>query len=594
MKNSRRGGRPAQAPSWLDGVLAEAIRHHRAGRLAEAERGYRDVLAINPHHADAMHWLGVAASQRGDQTDALRCFQEALRLRPDSAATAANIARVLLLAGRAEEAANAATQALTIAETAQAKALFVQALALSINAEQLAPSRAMMTRAVLERWARPADIARIASQAIMASAARHAESARADPLLLALLTAAPVVTMELERYLTQMRRTLLARARADDRVNKRTLELFAALARQCFINEYVFAQGADEIAQMEVLRAKLAAGETLSPVQLISVAAYAPLHTVEGAERLLSQTWPEPIVPLLAQQIVEPLAERALRTTIPQLTAIFGDVSRAVQDQYEDNPYPRWSDTVAPAATQDQPIDAPIAGSGTGRQSVELAQRHPAARILAIDLSLTSLSYALRKTRELGIRNIEYAQADLLALGSIGRSFDLIEANGVLHHLADPWAGWRVLLSLLRADGEMRIGLYSERARQPVIVAHAFVAKHGYGRSAEDIRRFRQDVLGEETLAMLPQSRDFYTVSACRDLLFHVQEHRMTLPQIKAFIASNDLTFGGFDLDAVTLQAYRARYPADQAATDLDCWHAFEEAYPNTFGRMYQFRVRKA
>ncbi len=291
---------------------------------------------------------------------------------------------------------------------------------------------------------------------------------------------------------------------------------------------------------------------------------------------------------------MEPLTERALRSAIPQLTAISGDVSRAVQDQYEDNPYPRWSDTVTAATTQDRPFEALIAGCGTGRQSVELAQRHPAARILAIDLSLTSLSYALRKTRELAIRNIEYAQADLLALETIGRSFDLIEANGVLHHLADPWAGWRVLLSLLRPGGEMRIGLYSERARQPVIAAHAFIAKHGYGRTPEDIRRFRQEVLGEETLAMLPQSRDFYTVSACRDLLFHVQEHRMTLPQIKTFLIENNLTFHGFDLDAATLAAYRTKYPADQAATDLDCWHAFETAYPNTFVRMYQFRVRRS
>jgi 2-polyprenyl-3-methyl-5-hydroxy-6-metoxy-1,4-benzoquinol methylase len=294
------------------------------------------------------------------------------------------------------------------------------------------------------------------------------------------------------------------------------------------------------------------------------------------------------------QQIAEPLAERALRDAIPHLTAISDDVSRAVQNQYENNPYPRWSDTAAAVSTQDKPLEALVAGCGTGRQSVELAQRHPAARILAIDLSLSSLSYALRKTRELGLTNITYAQADITALGNIGRTFDLIEANGVLHHLADPWTGWRVLLSLLRPGGEMRIGLYSERARQPVITAHAFIAKHGYGRTADDIRRFRQDVLAEETLAMLPQSRDFYTISGCRDLLFHVQEHRMTLPQIKAFIAANGLTFQGFDLDAVTLQAYRTRYPADQAGTDLDCWRAFEEVYPNTFVRMYQFRVRKA
>jgi 2-polyprenyl-3-methyl-5-hydroxy-6-metoxy-1,4-benzoquinol methylase len=40
--------------------------------------------------------------------------------------------------------------------------------------------------------------------------------------------------------------------------------------------------------------------------------------------------------------------------------------------------------------------------------------------------------------------DIEYAQADLLKLGGMERRFDLIEAVGVLHHMKDPLAGWRV------------------------------------------------------------------------------------------------------------------------------------------------------
>ena len=50
--------------------------------------------------------------------------------------------------------------------------------------------------------------------------------------------------------------------------------------------------------------------------------------------------------------------------------------------------------------------------------------------------------------------------------GSARRRFDVIEANGVLHHLASPFEGWRVLLALLRPGGAMRIGLYSELARR--------------------------------------------------------------------------------------------------------------------------------
>ena len=41
---------------------------------------------------------------------------------------------------------------------------------------------------------------------------------------------------------------------------------------------------------------------------------------------------------------------------------------------------------------------------------------------------------------------------------------------------------------------------------------------------------------------------DFFTLSECRDLLFHVHEHRHTLAQIADFLTENDLTFLGFDL----------------------------------------------
>ena len=70
-----------------------------------------------------------------------------------------------------------------------------------------------------------------------------------------------------------------------------------------------------------------------------------------------------------------------------------------------------------------------------------------------MDLSLSSLSYAKRKTQELGINNIEYMQGDILKLDQLEREFDIIECMGVLHHMDDPLAGWKVLVGKLRADG---------------------------------------------------------------------------------------------------------------------------------------------
>ena len=99
--------------------------------------------------------------------------------------------------------------------------------------------------------------------------------------------------------------------------------------------------------------------------------------------------------------------------------------------------------------------------------------------MLAIDLSLSGLAYAKRQTRAIGLDNIEYAQADILELGSIGRRFDLIEAVGVLHHLAEPFEGWQVLLRLLRPRALMRVCVYSELARAHVKAARSFIAERG-------------------------------------------------------------------------------------------------------------------
>jgi hypothetical protein len=75
--------------------------------------------------------------------------------------------------------------------------------------------------------------------------------------------------------------------------------------------------------------------------------------------------------------------------------------------------------------------------------------------------------------------------------------------------------------------------------------------------------------------------------------LFHVQEHRFTLPQIKTFLAENGLELLGFYLDSNASQRYREQFPDDPAGTDLDHWHAFEQQNPQTFLGMYQFVVQK-
>ena len=101
------------------------------------------------------------------------------------------------------------------------------------------------------------------------------------------------------------------------------------------------------------------------------------------------------------------------------------------------------------------------------------------------------------------------------------------------------------------------------------------------------------DAEDDSPLRNVTWSSDFGSISECRDLLFHVQEHRTMLPAIKATLAENQLEFVGFEIDSWVRRKYVARFPDDPTMTNLDCWHIFEKENPLTFARMYQFWAQK-
>jgi hypothetical protein len=186
-----------------------------------------------------------------------------------------------------------------------------------------------------------------------------------------------------------------------------------------------------------------------------------------------------------------------------------------------------------------------------------------------------------------------------LKLATLGRTFDRIEAIGVLHHLAEPTTGWRVLLSLLKPAGEMCIGLYSEAARQSIVQARALAAQRGHRPTPTDIRKFRQEIMREvddPRWKLIKSFRDFHSMSGCRDLLFNVMEHRFSIPEIAVFLRDNDLSFLGFEFarGSPVVERFLERFPDPGALTTLENWHSFEVSNPQTFSDMYLFWVRKS
>jgi len=88
-----------------DQAFALALQQHRAGRVAEAERGYREILQREPGHADSLHLLGVIELQSGNFTSALALVQRAVALRPDAAVCRNNLGQIFDRLGRHDEAA---------------------------------------------------------------------------------------------------------------------------------------------------------------------------------------------------------------------------------------------------------------------------------------------------------------------------------------------------------------------------------------------------------------------------------------------------------------------------------------------------------
>lgn len=734
----------SMSASNIQRVFSEAVRHHQAGRLAEAERHYRQILAVVPRHADSLHLLGVASFQAGRSDLAIELIEQALAAQPDYPEALCNLGNALINLSKLEAAAASYRKALDLAptyleplvnlgnvleslgkpdeaidcyrrtialqpnlseahnnlgvalygqgrvdeaiasyertleidpnfvmalnnlaaaqlargepaaalravgrslrtlESDDAKALLVACLSRVSDVGADGGLRLLMGRALSEAWGRPDQLTRVCLNLIrldpeIAGCVRRAvqawpqplagqilfgdrglAAATADPLLIALLEAAPVCDVGMERFLTMARRVLLDTA-GDAAPTTEGIAFHSALARQCFINEYVFAVSDDELRAAEALRDLLSAaldkGMPAPASWVLAVATYFPLQTVKQWPRLLEGSWPHQVASLLTQQLQEPAEERRLATALRRLTAIDDSVSLAVQSQYEENPYPRWArlpcakkaDCIESYLRQTFPMAAfaaapatdrmeiLVAGCGTGQHPIRTAQQFTKARVLAVDLSRNSLAYAARKARELGLSSIEFAQADLLNLGAFDRRFDVIEASGVLHHLHDPWTGWRTLLSLLKPGGFMLLGLYSRSARRNVARLREFVAGRGYGSTAGEIRRCRQELMDmdEGDRSAHSVSSDMFSISGCRDLLFHVQEKCLTLTEIEQFLHENNLTFIGFEIASDVLHAYRSRFPDDRAATDLARWRVFEDENPDTFAGMYQFWTQK-
>ena len=434
------------------------------------------------------------------------------------------------------------------------------------------------------------------------------------PLLIKLMEVSSLPDLELETAFKNIRSTILLNI-SKIKNNLKILKFQIVLSLHCFTNEYLYDQTDEEVEALKELEnlveKKLTNGQQPSPTELVCLASYKSLHEYSWFNLL---SMPIELEAIQRRQILEPEKEKQLRSTIPLLSSFKDTVSCKVQEQYEQNPYPRWTNLGLPpvpqtisAFTKDKDlrisnlsineVDIPqilIAGCGTGEHSITTASTFKNCDVLAIDLSLSSVAYAKRKTEELNISNIDYMQADILDLGVLNRKFDIIESVGVLHHMNNPMVGWKVLADCLNTGGLMRIGLYSELARKSIGQIRDEIEHLNIESSYDAMKSFRNKIGSseEEPHKLIVSSLDFYSMSAFRDLIFHVQEHRFTIPQIEASLTQLGLMFCGFETLHV-VEKFKSENFTENALYDLEKWDTFEKENPRVFAGMYQFWCQK-
>jgi tetratricopeptide (TPR) repeat protein/2-polyprenyl-3-methyl-5-hydroxy-6-metoxy-1,4-benzoquinol methylase len=621
-------------PDYAEVHYNIGIALQKQGKLDQAADAFSKALSIKPDIAEAHYNMGIALQEQSKLDEAIEAYKKAISIKPDYADAYNNMGNALQEQGKLNETIEAFNKALSI-KPDYAEAFYNIGLALK-GIIFSKPNRNLQKTIVSlldrETHIRPNDIAKAAISLLKFEPTLQKHLQLADslviekpldvisdlsnlPLLLKLMNVCPLPDLLLEKLLTNLRCYILSNISSLKEESEDLLGFQSSLALQCFTNEYIYNHTEEEKKTLLSLEKKVKDSfknnEQPNQQELLALASYKPLNQYDWCALLAVK---DNIKEVFTRQVEEPNHEEKLKKQIPALVEIADNVSSQVRAQYEESPYPRWVNLGVPlkpltisnlvdqiklklhenSITFIEKPDILIAGCGTGQHSIGTAKRFKSSKILAIDLSLSSLAYAKRKTSELSIDNIEYIQADILDLGQLNKQFDIIESAGVLHHMNNPMAGWKVLTDCLRPGGLMKIGLYSELARHNIVRIREEISQQDIGSSDIEMKSFRDMIVrsDKDHHKQILAFSDFYSVSELRDLLFHVQEHRFTIPQLKECLGKLRLKFCGFESQQI-VSNFKQTNNAKEDLYDLDKWQAYEEANPWVFASMYQFWCQK-
>ena len=438
-----------------------------------------------------------------------------------------------------------------------------------------------------------------------------------DKLLHLILKKCLLVDLNLEQYLRRLRKKLLKKFlfERDSHFFLKIYFFLIAFAEQCFLNEFIYSESEEEISLLSTLEKKIKKEKKLCEISTLILSLYKPLNKINylkiNLDKYVSKS--KEFNEFLKFVFIDSKLENEISKSLKSLSNFSNKTSKLMKLQYEQNPYPRWRFAARPVQDQNFKLfvesltktelnknyfkhpEILIAGSGTGRQIVELSAFRN-SQICAVDISKDSLVYSIRKTKELKISNIKHYHIDILDLELLKKKFDLIVCTGCLHHMENPEEGLDSLVRVLKPGGIMQIALYSKNARSEIEWTRKYIERNKFSVSFKNMKLFRDKMLASKNknFIFLRKSLDFYSLSNFRDLIFNYNEHTFNLNQIKKLLDKKKLKFLNFNsINSDVMKAFKTHYPDVNDENRIESWSKLELNYPKIFFGMYNFWVKK-
>lgn len=188
-----------------------------------------------------------------------------------------------------------------------------------------------------------------------------------------------------------------------------------------------------------------------------------------------------------------------------------------------------------------------VAGCGT-MQAVHYAVRWPNARVVGIDVSTKSISYAQNLKERYSLDNLHVRHLAIEHAAGLGELFDHIVCTGVLHHLSDPSAGLRALRNVLAPRGAMHVMIYAPYGRAGIYMLQEYCRRLRIGTSPQEIADLAQTLRavpeGHPLAPLLRSSPDFRSAAGIADALLHPQDRAYSVPELMQLVQGAEMVFG--------------------------------------------------